>query len=101
MEGIVHSMTAEERRDPDIIDSSRRRRIARGCGRDVQEVASLIKTFRRSREMMQTLSAGGAGAFRSLFSGKVDLFSAMSGGVKLRPPTNRRRDDRRKKKKRR
>jgi signal recognition particle subunit SRP54 len=101
MEGIVHSMTTDERSDPDIIDSSRRRRIAKGCGRDVQEVASLIKTFRRSREMMQTLSAGGAGAFRSLFSGKVDLFSAMSGGVKLRPPVNRRKDIRRKPKKRR
>jgi signal recognition particle subunit SRP54 len=35
IEGIVHSMTLEERRDPDIIDGSRRRRIAKGCGVDL------------------------------------------------------------------
>lgn len=82
IEGIVHSMTIEERRNPDIINSSRRRRIARGCGRDVQEVAGLIKTFERSRDMMKAISGGGLGALKSLMSGKVDLFSAMSGGGK-------------------
>jgi signal recognition particle subunit SRP54 len=83
IEGIVHSMTIEERRDPDIINSSRRRRIARGCGRDVQEVAGLVKTFERSRDMMKAISGGGIGALKSLMSGKVDLFSAMSGKTKF------------------
>ena len=59
IEGIVHSMTKAERTDPDLIDSSRRRRIARGCGRDVQDVAGLIKTFKRSREMMKMMAGGG------------------------------------------
>jgi signal recognition particle subunit SRP54 len=80
MEGIVHSMTTGERRDPDIIDSSRRRRIARGCGRDGQEVAGLIKTFKRSREMMKNMSAGGMGGLKNMLSGKTDMLSAMSGG---------------------
>jgi signal recognition particle subunit SRP54 len=95
IEGIVHSMTTQERTDPDIIDSSRRRRIARGCGRDVQEVAGLIKTFKRSREMMKTLSGGGLGAMKSLMSGKMDIFSAMSSGGKLKGPQPRRRTPRR------
>ncbi|HML73948.1 MAG TPA: signal recognition particle protein [Anaerohalosphaeraceae bacterium] len=94
IEGIVHSMTKQERQDPDIIDSSRRRRIARGCGRDVQEVAGLIKTFKRSRDMMKALSGGGMGALKSLMSGKVDIFSAMSGGVKIKGPQPRHRSPR-------
>lgn len=94
IEGIVHSMTKQERQDPDIIDSSRRRRIARGCGRDVQEVAGLIKTFKRSRDMMKALSGGGMGALKSLMSGKVDIFSAMSGGVKFKGPQSRHRSPR-------
>lgn len=95
IEGIVHSMTRDERTDPDIIDSSRRRRIARGCGRDVQEVAGLIKTFKRSRDMMKALSGGGIGAMKSLMSGKMDIFSALSSGGKLKGPQPRRRSPRR------
>jgi signal recognition particle subunit SRP54 len=95
IEGIVHSMTKQERNDPEIIDSSRRRRIARGCGRDVQDVAGLIKTFKRSRDMMKSLSGGGIGAMRSLMSGKMDIFSAMSsGGGKFRSSGPRRRTPR-------
>ncbi len=83
MEGIVHSMTVQERREPDVIDGSRRRRIARGSGRDVQEVASLIKTFKRSRDMMKAMSSGGGGlggGMRDMMSGKMDMMKAMSGG---------------------
>jgi len=95
IEGIVHSMTKQERKDPDIIDSSRRRRIARGCGRDVQDVAGLIKTFKRSRDMMKSISGGGLGAMRSLMSGKMDIFSAMSsGGGKFKSSGPRRRTPR-------
>ena len=95
IEGIVHSMTKQERNDPEIIDSSRRRRIARGCGRDVQDVAGLIKTFKRSRDMMKSISGGGLGAMRSLMSGKMDIFSAMSsGGGKFKSSGPRRRTPR-------
>jgi signal recognition particle subunit SRP54 len=82
MEGIVHSMTAQERSDPDIIDASRRRRIARGCGRQLQDVAGLIKTFKRTRDMMKAVSGGAMGGLKSLMSGKMDMFSAMAPGAK-------------------
>jgi len=82
MEGIVHSMTAQERSNPDIIDSSRRRRIARGCGRELQDVAGLIKTFKRTRDMMKAVSGGAMGGLKSLMSGKMDMFKAMAPGAK-------------------
>ncbi len=100
MEGIVHSMTKAERRDPDIISASRRRRIAAGCGRDVQDVASLIKTFKRSRDMMKAMSGGGMGGLKNLFSGKMDLMGAMgsmSGGKKIKQRSKRKRTPRKKK----
>ncbi|MBP8606373.1 MAG: signal recognition particle protein [Phycisphaerae bacterium] len=98
IEGIVHSMTLQERSNPDIIDSSRRRRIARGCGRDVQEVAGLIKTFMRSRDMMKMLAGGGGGmtALKSLFSGKTDVISAMNSMKKVKQRSKRKRPPRRK-----
>jgi signal recognition particle subunit SRP54 len=101
MEGIVHSMTPDERRDPDVIDASRRRRIAKGCGRDLTDVASLIKTFKRTREMMKSVSAGGFGGMKNLLSGRVDMFSAMSGGRKIKQRSKRKRVITRKGKKRR
>jgi len=101
MEGIVHSMTPDERRDPDIIDASRRRRIAKGCGRDLTDVAGLIKTFKRTREMMKSVSAGGFGGMKNLLSGRVDMFSAMSGGRKIKQRSKRKRVITRKGKKRR
>ena len=97
MEGIVHSMTLQERREPDIIDASRRRRIAKGCGRDLQDVAGLIKTFKRSRDMMKSLSGGAMGGFKSLLSGKTDMLGAMAGGGrKIKQRSKRKRVIRRK-----
>jgi signal recognition particle subunit SRP54 len=97
MEGIVHSMTTQERRDPELIDASRRRRIARGSGRDAQEVAGLIKTFRRSRDLMKSLSGGAMGGLKSLMTGKLDLFGAMSGGRKVKQRSKRKQQPRKKK----
>jgi signal recognition particle subunit SRP54 len=97
IEGIVHSMTRDERTDPDILDASRRRRIARGCGRDVQEVAGLVKTFMRSRDMMKMMAQGGGmGALKSLFSGKTDAISAMSSMKKVKQRSKRKRPPRKK-----
>jgi len=104
MEGIVHSMTKSERRDPDLIDASRRRRIAAGCGRDVQDVAALIKTFKRSRDMMKAMSGGGLGGLKGLLSGKMDMASmmgGMSGGKKIKQRSKRKRQPRKKGKKKR
>ncbi len=101
MEGIVHSMTTKERRNPDLLDSSRRRRIAKGCGRDVQEVNSLIKTFKRSRDMMKAMSAGGAGGLKNMLGGGMDMFGAMNAGRKIKQRSKRKRTVRRKGKARR
>jgi signal recognition particle subunit SRP54 len=54
-EAILRSMTAEERRRPDIIDGSRRRRIARGSGTQVADVNDLIRRFDQTRKMTKRL----------------------------------------------
>ncbi|MFQ6606936.1 MAG: signal recognition particle protein [Fidelibacterota bacterium] len=55
-DAIIYSMTPEERHNPVIIDGSRRKRIARGSGRSIQEVNSLLKQFGQLQKMMKTLS---------------------------------------------
>jgi signal recognition particle subunit SRP54 len=58
-EAIIRSMTPEERRDPDILNASRRRRIARGSGTSLPEVNRLIKQFGEMQRVMRQLSGGG------------------------------------------
>jgi signal recognition particle subunit SRP54 len=54
-EAIVRSMTLEERRKPHILNGSRRRRVARGSGRSVQDVNRLLKQFQQMQKMMKSL----------------------------------------------
>jgi signal recognition particle subunit SRP54 len=94
MEGIVHSMTLSERRQPDIIDSSRRRRIAAGAGVQPNDVSGLVKTFRRSRDMIKAMSGGSLGGLKSLLSGGLNmeaLSSAMGSGRKIKQRSKRKR----------
>ena len=56
IEAIIRSMTPEERRSPQIIDGSRRRRIAAGSGRTVQDVNRLLNQFQEMRKMMKRFS---------------------------------------------
>lgn len=56
VEAIVQSMTPEERRNPGIINGSRRRRIAKGSGTRVQDVNRLLKQFQQTRSMMRQLT---------------------------------------------
>jgi signal recognition particle subunit SRP54 len=58
-EAIVLSMTREERKNPSIINGSRRARIARGSGRPVNEVNRLLDQFREMQKMMKKMAAGG------------------------------------------
>lgn len=58
LEAMIDSMTLEERRRPSIIDGSRRRRIARGSGRTVPEVNSLLKQYAVMQKMARALSGG-------------------------------------------
>ena len=56
IEAIINSMTPEERADPDLIDSSRRKRIAKGSGKDITEVNAFMKQFEQMREMMKNMN---------------------------------------------
>jgi len=58
---IIDSMTPRERRKPDLIDGSRRRRIAAGSGTEVVDVSRLVKQFERMRKMMRKAGKGGMG----------------------------------------
>lgn len=65
VEAIVLSMTPKERKDPDLIDGKRRVRIARGSGRTVQEVNTLLKQFEQMKKMMKM--AGKSGGMKMPF----------------------------------
>lgn len=56
IQAIIFSMTKKERENPDIINASRRRRIAQGCGMDIREINRLIKQFNESKKMMKQVS---------------------------------------------
>ena len=56
-EAIINSMTPEERRRPEIIDGSRRRRIARGCGLTVQDVNRLLKQFEQTKKLIRQFAS--------------------------------------------
>src|SRR6056297_3066779 len=58
IEAIIRAMTPSERQQPNIINGSRRKRIADGSGTDVQEVNRLIKQFAETRKMMKAMSSG-------------------------------------------
>lgn len=66
-EAIVCSMTLQERRNPDILNASRRRRIARGSGTDVQDVNRLIKQFRETQRLFKTIKKTGGRGLSRLF----------------------------------
>ena len=55
-EAIIQSMTKAERRRPDLIEASRRRRIARGSGTEAKDVSALVKNFEQVRDMMKAMS---------------------------------------------
>jgi signal recognition particle subunit SRP54 len=59
MEGIVHSMTPKERRHPDLIKATRKKRIAAGAGVHVQEVNRLLNQFGQMQDMMKKMQGGG------------------------------------------
>ena len=70
VEAIILSMTAKERFDPDVINGSRRRRIALGSGTSVEDVNRLLKQFDQMKKMMKQMSSG-AGKRRGLFGMKM------------------------------
>jgi signal recognition particle subunit SRP54 len=69
IEAIIQSMTRKERLKPEIIDGSRRKRIARGSGTSVQEVNRLLKDFQAMRKMMSQLTKMGPRKFMRMVRG--------------------------------
>ena len=61
VEGIINSMTRQERQKPELIKASRKRRIATGAGVSVQEVNKLLNQFEQAQKMMKMMSKGGLG----------------------------------------
>ena len=59
IEAMIYSMTLEERRNPDILNPSRKHRIARGAGVDISEVNRMVKQFAEMKKMMKAFSKGG------------------------------------------
>ncbi|MBL7742698.1 MAG: signal recognition particle protein [Chitinophagaceae bacterium] len=69
IEAMINSMTPEERNDPDLIDGSRRKRIAKGAGKDISEVNAFMKQFEQMRNMMKGMN-------------KMGMFGKMMPGMK-------------------
>jgi len=78
LEAIINSMTPEERRHPEIIKASRRRRIAAGSGTTVAEVNKLLKQFEMMQKMFKKMGKGGKGLGRLLGMNPRNL---MKGGL--------------------
>jgi signal recognition particle subunit SRP54 len=95
-EAIINSMTLDERRDHALLNSSRRKRIARGSGTTVQEVNQMINEYVEMRKMMRMMTSGGLGGVGSRLMGGL-----TGGGVGGFGAGNRRKATKRRKKKKR
>ncbi|MFQ5777225.1 MAG: signal recognition particle protein [Terriglobia bacterium] len=76
LEAIINSMTAQERRRPDILNGKRRKRIARGSGTTVQEINQLLRQYAEMRRLMKAMKGGKGALMRKLagrLGGKVKL----------------------------
>ncbi len=80
MESIINSMTPQERRNPDLISGSRRRRIAQGSGTQVQDVGRLLKQHKQMQKMMKKFMGKGMGR---MMRGLGGMLPGMGGMPKL------------------
>ncbi|MBL7758075.1 MAG: signal recognition particle protein [Chitinophagaceae bacterium] len=69
IEAMINSMTPEERNNPDIIDLNRRKRIAKGAGKDIADVNAFMKQFEQMRDMMKNMN-------------KMNMFGRMMPGMR-------------------
>ena len=77
VEAIIQSMTLAERRDAKLLNGKRRKRIAAGSGRSVQEINELVRSFEQMREMMKML--GGKGGMGGGLGGQMKAMRALKG----------------------
>ena len=66
VEALIQSMTPKERSNPKIIDHNRKKRIAKGAGREIQEINALLKQFEQMSKMMKMVQSGGASKLMSM-----------------------------------
>ena len=69
IEAIIHSMTPAEREHPELINGSRRKRIASGSGTEIQDINRLLKQFDETRKMMKMSSSGNMQRMMSAMKG--------------------------------
>ena len=79
-EAIINSMTKQERRDPKIVNGSRRQRIAKGSGTTLQDVNQMLRQFEQMREMMKRM-AGGLGGSAPAAPGLGNALGGGFGGI--------------------
>lgn len=75
---IINSMTPQERRDPDLLKNSRKKRIAAGSGTKAEEINRLLKTHRQMADMMKMMGKGGK---RGPLAGLANMFGLGGGGM--------------------
>ncbi|MEM9686209.1 MAG: signal recognition particle protein [Bacteroidota bacterium] len=68
VEAIIHSMTPKERANPPLLDTSRKKRIAKGSGRSIEEVNRLLKQFNQMSKMMKMMQGGGGKKMMQMMS---------------------------------
>jgi signal recognition particle subunit SRP54 len=88
MEAVIYSMTLQERRFPDLINPSRKRRIAAGAGVEVQEVNKLLKQYEQMQKMMKKVAS--KGGMKSMMRGMRGMMGPGGGLPPGMPPFGRR-----------
>ena len=68
MEAMIYSMTPEERENPDLMNPSRKHRIAKGAGVDISQVNRMVKQFNEMKKMMKSMNKMGRGG-----KGKIQI----------------------------
>ena len=86
MVAVINSMTLQERRFPDIIKGSRKRRIANGCGLQIQDVNRLLKQHKQMSKMMKKFKKGGMRKMMRAMQGGGGMPPGMGGGAGGFPP---------------
>ncbi len=81
---IIQSMTKAERRSPDLMKASRKERVAKGCGQEVQDVNRLLKMHRQMADMMKKLGKKGKKGLMGMMQGMMG--GKMPGGMPGMPP---------------
>jgi signal recognition particle subunit SRP54 len=69
IEALIYSMTPKERSNPKIIDVSRKKRISKGSGLEIQELNKLLKQFEQMSKMMKMMQGGGSGKLMQMMQG--------------------------------